>query len=257
MPCDVCIRTTLIATKASLTISVSTGEFAGLFLQNPYAYNGGSLASGNWSALGDTSGGNWTNGNTITGSDVTNNNYNDYITNGGVVLGDTDITNVWIGGDTSTSIVTNTYNYGSTITLNVDLSTTNVLLSSISAQIAALNFSSGAADSRVYDFLASSGFTQSSGSVFASFTDFQATISSFPIMALMNQLIPTSSDTWRPCFDTAFLWSGIWENSAPAGTIKEVCLDVFTGWNILVTIIRFAIMLGVFVWGIKYIWGGY
>jgi len=139
----------------------------------------------------------------------------------------------YIIGGTSVSV---------SVVVNVDLSSTNAKLDSLIA------LATAAAPDTNQNY--QSYF--STGTHWSAWQDFQTTMgSSSPVSAMLSVLVPTSSDTWRPCFDFAGFWSGYWASAKPH--VTEVCLTQFPGWETFVSLLRKVLLFTAFaagVWGL-------
>jgi len=123
------------------------------------------------------------------------------------------------------------YGGGSSVTVNVDMSGVISAVQDIGT-------------------LLSSGPSVSSSTIFVEYDNFRSSITSQWITPISNKLIPSTVPVWTPCFVLDFS-STTWK--APA---TEYCLTDFTGWDTLLQIIRFSLLLSVFIWGVYFIWEG-
>lgn len=252
-----CIRTTwcTLVKENDIAVVLSTAEFSNLYLPNPYNLNYKDIQSGTaWSAYSGYS------VPTLPSVDnTTGQSYDDYLSHGYFPLADGDVTTYLIEVNTSTSI----YYSSTTVNINIDLSTTNAILegirgytghidsntsetniwlSSISSQLNNLSFG-----------LSTSTILTSTAQYWGEWTNFSNQYSSMAV-SLFSPLIPTSSDTWRPCFDMSGLWSGFWSGSRPSGKSSEICLSDFSGWNTFMNLIRAMFMLIFAFYGMYGIW---
>ena len=129
-----------------------------------------------------------------------------------------------------------------TVNVNIDLSSTNAKLDTL------ISIASASAADDEYRYV---GYFSTS-TLWPAWLDFSATMgSSSPVTGLVQMLVPTSSDTWRPCFEFSGLWSGMWRSARPQ--VTEVCLTQFAGWETFVSLLKKVLLFTAFaagVWGL-------
>lgn len=150
------------------------------------------------------------------------------------------------------------------VVVNVPTATVNVNIVFSTSEIVnqLIGISSGV--NGIYNFFTSTltaGPEVSTIPITTAFDDFQNRISSLPIVSLMYNILPTSTETWRPCFDVTGFWAGYFEGSRPASSMieenGEFCFTAFPWWDNMILLVRFLLQLGVFIWGVRYIWGSF
>jgi len=168
--------------------------------------------------------------------------YQDYLNNGGVVLSYSDVADTAQGISSAESTLP-----AESVEVSVSSVVVNVDVSSVTSAINSLHDSFND-----FQSFMSSGPSTTSGDIQSAFGDFQVALSSVPLVALFERLIPVgSSVTWTPCFD--FDFSGtVW-----AKPPFQFCMDTISGWSTFMAILRWSLLMVVFIWGIRYIWGGY
>lgn len=237
--CAVCVWSTLYSSTGSLEIA-TTNEFSGsIYLPNQGPWPALAVAAGDFSAFGEQTGSTWP----VAGGTITDlYAYNDYVSAGALDLTDTDVQVSSAGVDISSQVASFFVFSSST---SADFTATNGILQNI------------------YNFVSSTAGVSisSAGGVQNSFEQFQNSISSLPVFGIFENLLPADTTTmWEPCFDFSGLWSSsmgyVVGGSPPAGD-QEFCLTEISGWDAFMVIVRFTMILLVFVWGVKYIWGGY
>lgn len=148
-----------------------------------------------------------------------------------------------IGGGGGSVVVASTV-------ISVDLSPVTSAVDQVGDKLTGIN-----------DYLVNPDTSPSQGhynAVQTAFNGLLTSISSMPVMGAMNSLLPQDTTSqWQPCFDLSFAWSGVFAGSRPAAYTGNYCLNSFSGWDTFVNLIRWGFSLGVMVWGVRYLWGGY
>ena len=137
-------------------------------------------------------------------------------------------------------VITTSIVMGSTITVNVNVSTAEIV---------------GRLDTliQISSSIANPDVEISTGKYWNQWLDFSNQYSTAPT-GWFNSMIPNSTTTWTPCFNFASLWSVQFAGSKPPNASAQVCLTQFPNWDLVLALIKGISLLTVALWGSFTFW---